>query len=71
MPGNTGIWNPELSDELVETRLNLRLQSIVRIDGVSKNGQGELITLYEESLVIDEKAHYLAVFTRTALQLWF
>jgi hypothetical protein len=68
--GNMEIWDPESSDGLVETRLNVRLQNIARIDGVTEDGQGELMTLYEEPLVLDEKAHYLAVFTRTASLLW-
>ena len=68
--GNLEIWEPESSDGLVETRLNVRLQSIVRTDGVTEDGQGELMTLYEEPLVLDEKARYQAVFTRTASLLW-
>jgi hypothetical protein len=67
---NAGIWDPELSDGLMETHLNVRLQSIVRIDGVTKDGQGELMTLYEESLFMDERARWLAVFARTASLLW-
>jgi hypothetical protein len=67
---NTRIWDPELSDGLVETHLNVRLQSIVRIDEVTEDGQGELMTLYEEPLVMDETAYWLAVCTRTASLLW-
>lgn len=68
--GNAGIGDPELSNEPVETRLNVRLQNIARIDGVTEDGQGKLMTLYEESLVMDERARYLAVFARTASLLW-
>jgi hypothetical protein len=67
---NAGIWNPELSDELVETHLNVRLQNIARIDGVTEDGQGKLMTLYEEPLVMDERERYLVVFARTASLLW-
>jgi hypothetical protein len=64
------IWDPESSDGLVAARLNVRLQNIVRIDGVTEDGQGELMTLYGEPLVLDEKTCYLAVFSRTASLLW-
>jgi hypothetical protein len=67
---STGIWDPELTHQVVETYLNVRLRNIARIDGVTKGGQGDLMTLYEESLVLDEKARYLAVFSRTASLLW-
>jgi hypothetical protein len=67
---STGIWDPELTHQLVETHLNVRLRNIARIDGVTEDGQGELMTLYEEPLVLDEKAHYQAVFSRTASLLW-
>jgi hypothetical protein len=53
----TGIWHPKLSDELEGAHLKVRLQSIIRIDGGIKDGQGELMTLYKEPLVMDEKAH--------------
>jgi hypothetical protein len=33
------------------------LQNIIRIDGVTEDGQGQLMTLYEEPLIIDEEAH--------------
>jgi len=70
MTEHPGIWDPELSNGLVETRLNVRLQSIVRIDGVTKEGQGDLVTLYEEPLIMDERARWQAVFARTASLLW-
>jgi hypothetical protein len=70
MTEHSGIWDPELSDGLAEIRLNVRLQSIVRIDGVTKDGQGELMTLYEEPLIMDERARWRAVFARTASLLW-
>jgi hypothetical protein len=54
----------------VETHLNVRLRNIARIDGVTEDGQGKLVTLYEEPLVMDEKARYRAVFARTASLLW-
>ena len=50
-----GIWDPESSDGLVETRLNVRLQSIIRTDGVTEDGQGELMALYEERLFMMKK----------------
>jgi hypothetical protein len=67
---DTGIWDPELNSGLVETHLNVRLRNIARIDGVTEDGQGKLMTLYEEPLVMDEKARYRAVFARTASLLW-
>jgi hypothetical protein len=67
---NNGIWDPELAHQTVQTRLNVRLRNIARIDGVSEDGQEKLMTLYEEPLVMDERERYLAVFARTASLLW-
>lgn len=66
-----GIWDPALDDGLVKTRVNVSLQNIARIDGVTEGGRGKLMTLYQEPLVpADEKARYTAVFNRTASLLW-
>jgi hypothetical protein len=59
-----------LTSPTVKTRLNVRLNNIARIDGITEDGQGELMTLYAESLAMDEKARYRAVFSRTASLLW-
>lgn len=67
---NVGIWDPELAHQPVETYLNVRLRSIARIDGVTEDGLGKLMTLYAEPLAQDEKARYLAIFSRTASLLW-
>jgi hypothetical protein len=67
---NLGIWDPALSDALVEERVNVRLQNIARIDGVTEGGRGKLMTLYQEPLGMDEKMRYTAVFNRTASLSW-
>jgi hypothetical protein len=42
---NNGIWDPELTHQTVQTHLNVRLRNIARIDGVTEDGQGKLMTV--------------------------